>query len=729
MPRLLLAALTALLLLAPVARASEAPCAQTAGRPWCDTRLGPDERAGLLVQALTLDEKLSLLAGASAGVHTGATAAVPRLGVPQSYNTDGPVGVRQGNATALPAPMAEAATFDPAIARLHGATIGAEARAKGNDGVLGPTVNVMRTPLNGRTFEAFGEDPWLVAQMTAAWIKGAQAQGVYATVKHFAANNQEGQDPTGRLGGPGAPVGFGANDARYYEDSIVDERTLREVYLPQFEAAVRAGVGSVMCSYNRVNGQWACANHDLIDQVLEREWGFRGLVMSDWVFATHPWDTATALNGGMDLEMPSPDAYNPVLVRAALLSGQVSQGTVDEHVRRLLRTLFAFGFFDRPAYANDDAQIDVKAHATAARKIEESAVTLLRNRGALPIKAASTRSIAVIGPYADRFVTGGGSGNVTPFAGASTVLGGIRERAGNRIAVTADDGSDPARAAALARQSDVAVVVVGDYQTEGADKSCLTLECPPDNGDQDALVQAVAAAQRKTVVVLETGGPVLTPWRDKVNGLLAAWYPGQEGGRAVARVLFGDVDPGGRLPATFPASEAQLPTAGDPEKYPGTATQSVYYKEGVLVGYRWYDAKRLKPAYPFGYGLSYTRFGLSGLRVRGSTVSAVVRNTGRRSGIAVAQLYLRLPQPSPDVVQPPRQLRGVAKVRLRPGRSRRVKFTLPQRSFAYWNTAAGDWRVATGCYRATVAFSSRGRGVSGVLARGGARCGRALSRR
>jgi beta-glucosidase len=725
MPRLLLAALAALLTLASAARAAEAPCAQTAGRPWCDRTLGPDERAGLLLQAMTLDEKLSLLAGASPGVHTGATAAVPRLGVPQSFNTDGPVGVRQGSATALPAPMAEAATFDPAMARLHGATIGAEARAKGNDGVLAPTVNVMRTPLNGRTFEAFGEDPWLVADMTAAWIAGAQSQGVYATVKHFAANNQEGADPTGRLGGPGAPVGFGPDNARYYEDSVVDERTLREVYLPQFEAAVKAGVGAVMCSYNRVNGQWACANRHLVDQILEREWGFRGLVMSDWIFATHPWDTAAALNGGMDLEMPFPDAYSPLPVRAALLSGQASERTVDDHVRRLLRTLMAFGFFDRPAYPNDDAQIDVKAHAAAARSIEESAITLLKNRGALPIDAARTRSIAVIGPYADRFVTGGGSGDVTPFAGVSTVLKGIRERAGNAITVTADDGSDPARAAAVARAADVAVVVVGDYQTEGADKACLTLECPPDNGDQDALVQAVAAAQPASVVVLQTGGPVLTPWRDKVNALLEAWYPGQEGGRAVARVLFGDADPGGRLPATFPASEAQLPTAGDREKYPGTATQTVHYKEGVLVGYRWYDVNRLEPAYPFGYGLSYTRFRLSRLRVRGSTVSAVVRNVGRRTGVAVPQLYLGLPQPSKDVVQPPRQLRGVAKLRLKPGRARRVTFKLEPRAFAYWNTAGAEWRVAKGCYRATVAFSSRDKGLSRTIPRGGARCGRA----
>src|SRR4051794_640850 len=637
---------------APAAHAA-APCADRTGKPWCDPTLSPDKRAGLLLGALTQDEKITLLSGDSNNDgHTGATQAVTRVGLPKSYNTDGPVGVRQGSATALPTPMAEAAAFDPQMAFLHGQTIGNEARAKGNDGVLAPTVNLMRTPLNGRTFEAFGEDPFLVTRTTVGWIDGAQSQGVYATVKHFAANNQEGVDPTGgQTASGGSPIGIGFQGSRHYENSVVDQRTLREVYLPQFEAAVKeAHVGAGMCSYNRLNGQYACANERLLNSILKSEWGFKDMVMSDWILAAHPTDTIADANNGMDLEMPFADSYNATAVRAALAAQQVSPATIDDHVRRMLRTLFAFGFFDRDAYRNDDAQIDKAAHADNAQRIEESAITMLSNKGALPLDASKLHSIAVIGSYATKFVTGGGSGNVTPFETVNP-LDGIKARAGSGVQVVPDDGSDPAAAAAAAKAADVAIVFAGDFETEGADRACLTLECP-NQGDQDGLIDAVAAAQPNTIVVLETGGPVLTPWRDKVKGLLEAWYPGERGGTAIARVLFGDADPAGRLPATFPAAEDQEPTAGDPDKYPGNGLD-VHYKEGVFVGYRWFDAHGFQPAFPFGFGLSYTRFRFSGLRVAGRRVSATVTNAGRRPGIAVPQLYLGSPAPG----EPPWQLR------------------------------------------------------------------------
>src|SRR3954469_7903154 len=572
------AALTVLAVPAANAVAATGPCSEPSGRPWCDPSLSPDKRAGLLVAARTQDEKISLLAGTSANGHTGATAAIPRVGLPKSYNTDGPVGVRQGSATALPTPMAEAASFDPAMAFLHGKTIGNEARAKGNDGVLAPTVNVMRTPLNGRTFEAFGEDPWLVTRTTVAWIKGAQSQGIYATVKHYAANNQEGVDPTGGQTANGSsPLGVGLQGSRHFANSVVDERTLREVYLPQFEAAVKeAHTGSIMCSYNRLNGQYACAHEQLLNTILKHEWGFKNMVMSDWFVATHHSDAINHLNNGLDIEMPFAEAYTPAAVRAAMASNQVSSSTVDDHVRRILRTLFAFGFFDRDAYRSDDSKIDQAGHALNAQRIEESAITLLENRGALPLDASALKSIAVIGPDADKFVTGGGSGNVTPFQ-TTLPLKGIQERVGPGVRVTSDDGSDATRAAGVAKAADVAVVFVGDYETEGADRRCLTLECP-DNGDQDGLIDTVAAAQPNTIVVLETGGSVLTPWRDKVKGLVEAWYPGEAGGKAIARVLFGDADPAGRLPVTFPAREEDLPTAGDPQKYPGNADGALTYK-------------------------------------------------------------------------------------------------------------------------------------------------------
>src|SRR3954470_17405911 len=660
------------------ASASASPCSQRAGRPWCDASQSPDKRAGALLKALTQDEKLTLLAGANGDGHTGATAAIERVGLPKSYNTDGPVGVRQGSATAMPTPMAEAATFDPEMARLHGTTVGNEARAKGNDGVLAPTVNIARVPLNGRTFEAFGEDPWLVTRMAVAWVEGTQSQGVYATIKHFAANNQEGVDPSGGATASGSfPIGAGFQGSRHFENSVVDDRTLREVYLPQFEAAVKeAHTGSIMCSYNRLNGQYACSNNHLLNEIAKAEWGFKNMMMSDWILATHSFDTTNALNGGLDLEMPFPNAYSPLAVQAALASSQASTATVDDHVRRIVRTLSEFGSFDRDAYRNDDSQIEKADHASTAQKIEESAIALLENRGALPLDASKLKSIAVIGPYANKFVTGGGSGNVTPFQSVLP-LQGIKDRAGPGVTVTSDDGSDATSAAAVAKAADVAVVFVGDYETEGADRACLSLECP-DNGDQDGLVNSVLAAQPNTVVVLETGGPVLPPWRDKVKGLLEAWYPGEAGGKAIARVLFGDADPAGRLPVTFPAREEDLPTAGDPQKYPGNADGALTYKEGVLIGYRWFDAHDLGVAYPFGYGLSYTTFALNGLRVApaagnatGASVSIDVTNTGARTGIAVPQLYLALPEPGKGVVQPPKQLRGAQKFPLEPSGTRR----------------------------------------------------------
>jgi beta-glucosidase len=738
-PRYLAAAAALLLAFAVACAPARAAgrCGDPAQRPWCDTSLSPDARAGLLVGALTEQEKTALLGGddlsGGAGTpggtgHTGYSQGVPRVGLPDVYYSDGPLGPRQGQATAMPAPMSLAATWDAALARAAGAEIATEARDKGNDVVFAPTVNIMRTPLGGRTFEAYGEDPLLVSRMGVGWIEGAQSQGVIATVKHFAANNQEGADPTGLSGMPGSPLGVGLVGTRYLEDSVVDERTLREIYLPQFEAAVKqAHAGIVMCAYNRLNGQYACENTYLLQNVLRREWGFDGYVVADYG-AAH--NVVASLNDGLDFEPWPPAAYRPEEIDAALALGLVSPATIDAHVRAILRTLFAFGFFDRPAYSDDDAQIDKAAHAAVAQRVEEAGITLLRNEGVLPLSAQRVRSIAVIGKYATQFVTGGGSGDVTPFS-YTAPLDAIRARAGTGVSVSYSDGSDPSAAVAAARAADVAIVFAGDYETEGSDRQCLTLECPQTAGDQDGLIQQVAAVNPRTVVVLETGGPNLTPWRDRVGALLEAWYPGERGGAAIARVLFGDVDPSGRLPATFPASEDQLPTAGDPEKYPGVNGE-VKYKEGVFVGYRWYDAHGLQPAFPFGFGLSYTRFRFGDLRIaRGApgsgtpaTVRATVRNVGRRTGVAVAELYLALPSPSSTVPQPPRQLKGFARVRLRPGQARRVRIALDTRAFSYWDTAAGEWRVAPGCYRVLLGPSSRELPLRGVIAQGGADCGR-----
>jgi beta-glucosidase len=722
------------------------PCPTQRAHPWCDRGLGAVERAELFLDAMSQDEKISFVGGQGMGAapHTGGTYAIPRLGLREIYFTDGPAGVRQGTATAMPIPMALGATFSPDLARAYGATVADEAKKKGNDVVYAPTVNILRTPQNGRTYESYGEDPFLLARTGVEWIKGAQATGVIANIKHYAANNQEGFG--------GVPPITSVDGGRMLVDVNVSYRALRETYLPQFEAAVKQGrVGTVMCAYNRVNGSYACQNRLLLQTILRQQWGFRGFVLSDYGASK---DTVRDMNRGLDFvpfQGVTDQSYGPELIRLALASGAVSQGTLESHVRRMLQTFFAFGLFDRRAFRNDDSRIDRAAHRRLAREVEERAITLLKNDGVLPLRRG-VESVAVIGPYADRFVTGGGSGTVSA-VGTITALDGITRRAqrrGRDITVTHADGGDRAEAVRLARKADVAILVVGDVQTEGQDKDCIGLNCPADfinsngvlflqgstclqqscplNGfDQDGLIDAVADAQPDTVVVLETGGPVLTPWRDDVAAVVEAWYPGQAGGTAIASVLFGDVDPGGRLPATFPASASQLPTAGDRRLYPGIL-EEVSYAEGLRVGYKWYDAKGLEPAYEFGAGLSYTTFRYGRLRVKRApggagesdvvaTATLRVTNTGRRTGVAVPQLYVAKPARR-GLRQVPRQLVGYASTEIRAGRSLKVAFPLNQRTFASWTGKRSGWRAVRGCYRLSVGKSSRDLKRRAVVSRG-----------
>ena len=455
--------------------------AQATGRcgphPWCNTALTPDERAALLVGALTRDEKVGMLGGedlqgvgGGEGTHTGTDRGVARVGLPPVYYSDGPVGVRSGKATAMPSPIGLAAAFDRSLARDHGAVIGDEVKHKGNDVVFAPTVNIMRTPLGGRTFESYGEDPYLMTRLGVEWLRGAQAQGVIGNVKHYAVNNQEGVGASV----PGAPVGVGVVGNRLTVDARVDERTLREVYLPHFEAAVKeAGVGSVMCSYNRINGAYACQNPRMLDQILRREWGFKGYVLADYGAAK---DTRESLLAGLDFDPFPAVTYSPALVNAALAGG-VPESVLDQRVTKILRTLFAYGFFDRAAYRDDPGAIDRADHATRAERIARAGTVLLKNEaGALPLDRGKLRSVAVIGPDADRYKSGGGSSNVTPYQ-STTPLQGIRAAAGSGVAVNYDDGSDGARAARVAGAADVAVVVVADTYSEGADKPCLGLNC------------------------------------------------------------------------------------------------------------------------------------------------------------------------------------------------------------------------------------------------------------
>ena len=728
-----------LLTLLPAGASAEGRCGDPATRPWCDTSRSADQRAQLLLAELTADEKISLLGGdelsgvtGGPGTHTGTSDGIERVGIPTIYFSDGPAGVRSGMATAMPSPIALGASFDPRNSARDARVIADEVIKKGNDIVFAPTVDIVRTPLAGRVFEALGgEDPYLSSQLAVPWIEAVQDKGLIANVKHYAGNNQEGTGPAANDARPGnfavsigtlAPIGN-----RMRIDARIDERTMRELYLPMFEAAVKqANVASVMCAYNKVNGPFACENKPLLEDILRGDWGFEGLTIADYA-AAH--DAGASLINGLDIEPWPGVVYGPASVNAALATGPATMADVDRHILRYLRTLFAYGAMDRPAFEPNEAAIDQAANAAKSRRVAEEGMVLLKNDGLLPLKRKQVDSIAVIGPGADAYLTGGGSSEIKPFA-TTTPLEGVTQVAGPGVEVAADDGTDLTRAVQLAAGSDVAIVVAASYSTEGVDRTCLTFECPPVFGDQDALIEQVAAANPKTVVVIESGGPMLTRWSKRVGAVLEAWYPGSEGGSAIARVLFGKVDASGRLPVTFPKREADLPTAGNENAYPGV-NDVVDYPEGLFVGYRHYDAHRIKPAYAFGHGLSYTTFRFSDLRIKGSaggstagkrggrTVSVAVRNTGNRRGVAVPQLYLSLPS-TRAVPQPPKALKGFRRIELAPGRTKRVRFALDKRAFSYWNARQDQWRVVSGCARVLVGSSSRKTPLKAPIAPSGA---------
>ncbi|SDG45472.1 beta-glucosidase [Lentzea fradiae] len=789
--------------------------------------VSPEQRVNGLLQQMTVDEQVTLLRGISAplGHHeVGYVAGVPRLGIPALRLTDGPAGVRDEQpATAFPAPVSVAASFDRDLARQAGVLMGKETRARGYHVLYAPMVNIVRVPQAGRNFETYGEDPYLAGKLGASFVQGVQEQGVAAQVKHYAVNNQE-------------------ND-RTWASSNVDDRTLREIYLPAFEMAVHeGGAWSAMCAYNKVGGSFACEHFPLLNDVLNDRWGFSGTVGSDYP-ATHS-GVKSAL-AGLDQEFGGSTFYAGL--PGAVGSGELVRSVLDERTRRVLRMLLRVGALDeRPA-----PQFDPAAHAAFARRQASAGTVLLKNdTGLLPL-ANSTTTVALSGIYADVAHTGGdGSSRVTPYpehtvkpvdalrarlgtgltyhVGArrepftvpAGVLTGLRADFYNNrglqgapavsrtdsvidfnwltgspapgvnsdnwsarwvgtltapvtgtydFALTSDDGSslyidgrhvidnwgdhatqtrwasvpleggvphqvvvdyseaegfanlsldwfapggaDPEIQAAVeaAKAAQVAVVVVGDRTTEGADRTDIDLP-----GNQNELVRAVAAANPRTVVVLETGGPVTMPWLGSVSTLLEAWYPGEQNGNSLVDVLWGLDEPSGRLPVTFPVDLGSNPIQS-PEQYPGVGG-NVTYTEGLRVGYRWYDATGVAPMFPFGHGLGYTTFAYSGLSLTRSadavTASFTVRNTGSRRGSAVPQLYLGYPGAAGE---PPRQLRDFAKVVLDPGASTRVTMTLDQRAFALWDTAERTFRVPAGGFTVSVGASSRDLRLSGTV--------------
>ena len=713
--------------------------------------------------------------------------------------------------------------------RRYGAIEGIETRNQGRSIIEGPDVDLARVPVNGRTFEAYGEDPFLTGQMAMNDVRGIQSQGTIATVKHYAANNQEINRST--------------------INELIDERTLHEIYLPGYEAGVRQGhSGAVMCAKNQVNGEFSCQSPELLQNILRDAWGFDGFVMSDFN-SCH--NTVLCANNGMEFELPVSAFFSAASLKTALAAGTVTQATIDEHVFRILRTLIRFGVFDRPQTMTP---IDATGHGAVSRDIAQQAAVLLKNNAsALPLDAKSLHSVAVVGPYAGAAHTGGGgSSHVLPLYTVSPVAG-IQNRVGPDVTVryaegigtggppavpatalnppgqptvhgllgeyfpnptlsgtpqltrvdeqvnfnfgsgepapelpvdnfsvrwtgtvtppvagdyvlgmTSDDGSrlfiddrlvvdnwgthtattatatvhldagphnvrieyfdgtggasasfgwlppgvlnDALQAAVdAAKASDVAIVMVGDNESEGRDRPSLALSV-----GQDELVRAVVAANPRTIVVVKSGAPVLMPWVDQVPAILETWYPGEEDGNVVASLLFGDINPSGKLPITFPKAGGDVP-ANTPAQYPGVNGVATY-SEGVFVGYRHYDAHGIEPLFPFGYGLSYTSFRLRHLAVEREDgqveVQVDVTNTGARTGAQVVQVYVGHPADT-AVPEPPHQLGGFLKVTLRPGQTQHVTIRLPARAFAYWDATKHAFVVPDGTYRVFAGSSSR----------------------
>ena len=711
--RSLLVAGAALLAAQPALAQTETP-----PTPWMNPKLSPDERAQLLDQQLTPDERNGLLHGplgvaffaykqppgsvGSAGFIPG----IARLGVPALQETDAslgvanPVNVRPGDvATPLPSGLAMASSFDPEVAYAAGAMVGHEAWSKGLNVLLGGGVDLIRDPRNGRNFEYYSEDPLLSGVMAGEAIRGTQDQHVVSTIKHFAINDQE----TGRM----------------TLSADIGEAAAREGDLLAFELAIERGhPGSVMCAYNRVNSVYACENDALLNKTLKGDWGYPGWVMSDWG-AVHGVGSALA---GLDQESGEQldrQVYFDKPLKAALASGELPAARVSDMSRRILRSMFAAGLFDHPATRTP---IDYDADAAVAERAAREGIVLLSNPAGLLPLARSVSSIAVIGGGAEAgVISGGGSSEVTPVGGAARTvpLGGdgalaflgaivfdpssplkaIRAKA-RGAQVTFDTGRYPKAAADVARAADIAIVFANQWMTEGVDAPDLTLP-----SGQDALIAAVTKANPRTIVVLETGGPVAMPWLSQAGAVVEAWYSGARGGEAIAEVLFGDVDATGRLPVSFPASEAQLPRPEIPGwGLPASARFDVDYAEGADVGYRWYAAKGIKPLFPFGYGLSYTRFAYGRLKIEGGqtlTVSFDVKNTGARPGADSPQVYL-----TDAHGQARLRLIGFVRVALQPGETRHVSVTADPRLLADFDAAAHRWRLDGGTYRIAVGASS-----------------------
>lgn len=645
-----------------------------------------------LVSKMTLEEKAALVTGAS----NWTTTPVERLGIPEMVVSDGPHGVRRIEdvtaiaqkslpATCFPTASCTASTWNVDLIKQMGEALAEECIALNVDVLLGPGVNMKRSPLGGRNFEYFSEDPFLAGEMAVNFINGVQSKGVGTSLKHYAANNQEFQ--------------------RFCISSEVDERTLREIYLAAFEKAVKETQPyTVMCSYNKVNGDYASENYHLLTEILKNEWGFEGLVVSDWG-AVH--DRVKALKAGLDWEMPGPQAQRTQKVIDAVRSGELDESVLDESVRRILRIVF------KARQTPKNGKFDVDAHHELAHQIATEGMVLLKNNGLLPLKGHE--HIAIIGRSAEAaHFQGGGSSHINPTK-VAVPFNEVKAQAGAAEITFAegyptDNSYSQAmidKSVSLAKSADVALLYIalpGFKESEGYDRTDLDL-----TDQQVALIKAVSAIQPNTVVVLNNGAPVvMNDWIDGVAAVLEGWMMGQAGGVSIADVLFGRVNPSGKLAETFPAKLADTPAVIN---WPGGAGK-VYYGEGLFIGYRYYDAKKMPVLFPFGYGLSYTTFAYSNTKVSkksfkdtdGVTVSVDVTNTGKMAGKEIVQLYVH--DQKSKLVRPEKELKGFAKVELKPGETKTVSIKLNFRSFAYYHPSYNQWITEDGEFDLLIAASS-----------------------
>jgi len=670
--------------------------------PWVNSTAPIADRVTQLMAAMTPTQKTEVLHGNdAASPYIGNMAAVPELCIPAMGLQDGPSGVGDGlgGVTQMPAGVNAAATFDTSLVQQYGSAIGNEFARKGANVALGPTINIARDPRWGRNFEAFGEDPYLAGKMATADIRGLQSWGVMAQVKHAAVYNIE----------------LGAQRATPADNAIVNARTENEIYLPAFQAATADGASaSVMCSYNMINSVYACENDGALNKGIKQAANWGGFVNSDWG-AIH--STAPSANGGEDMEMPGGGFFNQNLINA-VSAGQVTQARFDDMVRRVLTQMFAFGLFNKAPTGSPTAIVTNASHTATARKVAEDSAVLLKNtNNALPITSATT-SIAVLGgDAAAPQTTGGGSATVSSSGGASPV-DAIRSRAGSGTTVTYVEGAGEhtttpniAAAVTAARNAQVAIVFASYSTQELTDLTSIDLQ-----NQQNDLISQVAAANPRTIVVLNTGSAVTMPWLGSVAGVIESFYPGQEFGNAIAALLYGDVDPSGKLPVSFPQSLADVP-AHTTAQWPG-ANNQIQYSEGMNVGYRWYTSQNIAPLFPFGYGQSYTTFAMSNLAVGARdaagnfTVTATVTNSGSRAGAEVAQLYVTQPAANGS---PPIQLKGFQKVSLAAGASTTVSFPLTNRDLAHFDTTSSSWVANAGAYTVRVGDSSTNLPLTGTV--------------